>query len=436
MSWTVYCPNSTCQRKLSMANAPSDRIKCPFCNQIFMVQRALAPAVSGPPSPASPFDGGVESSAPLLPRHTRENTTWPVWLIGLLIVESLISVFCGILIVAKYMGVQPRPGNNDSDLNLRASGPSNFFYKPHSADFMDDGTKSTEWSKIYAVKDRMKGVAVSFKLFDEDVPDEDVLERMGRMKLSKLFPEGRYQFQAGAARLDANLAGESAISIPVDITPVGGIEGDSVASKILVGELRICSRRGIVYWFASWGPEGSKEEQSSWDKSFVFGNGRSDWKPKASPSVLLDHDSLKVRLHKSTWKVDNNETVKQLAESRPGMLAHAEGNIVAERKSKAELTIVSLEGKNSLDRATALLLEWQKLLNGSDNEAPMVKLEQFGDEGVFYKVIINQKTESFLLLQDAGTKSRYLLIGECRFDDLPFWKTEFLKISKSIKIGQ
>lgn len=434
MSWTVVCPNSNCLRKLSLADAPGEKIRCPFCNQIFMVQRAVAPVSFEQPSQPSPFGAVTEPTTGPLSSHSRKTGSWPVWLIGLLILESLISAFCGILIAAKFMGNNSKPANQAGDLNLKASGPSNFFYKPHSPDFMDDGTKPNEWwTKTYAVKDRTKGTAVSFKIFDEDVPDENALEQTGRMKLAKLFPEGRYQIQVGAPKAEATLAGEGAVSIPLDITPVGGNEGDSTVSKILVGELRICSRRGIAYWFVTWGPEGSKDEQNTWDKPLVFGNGRADWKPKSTPLVALAHESVKVQLNKSVWKIDSGETVKQLAESRPGMLAHAEGTIVLERKSKSELSLVSLEGKKSVERATGLLLEWQKILNGSDSEAPTLKLEQFGEEGFFYKVIINQKTDTYLYLQETGTSPQYLLMGECRFEELSVWKTEFMRISKAIK---
>ena len=78
-------------------------------------------------------------------------------------------------------------------------------------------------------------------------------------------------------------------------------------------------------------------------------------------------------------------------------------------------------------------MEWQKILNGSDSEAPTLKLEQFGEEGFFYKVIINQKTDTYLYLQETGTSPQYLLMGECRFEELSVWKTEFMRISKAIK---
>jgi len=437
MIWTVICPNGTCQRKLSLPNAPSDKIKCPHCNQIFMVQRSSSPPVNDIPAQQSPFGVMAESIPVSNSTDFRKNTSWPVWIIGLLILQTLITAFCGILVGVKLISNKSGLPDQGANLNLKASGPSNFFYRPHSPDFMDDAIKANEWwTKTYSIKDRTMGSAVSIKIYDDEVPDNDVLERMGRVKLTKLFPENRYQIQAGTAKLDAVLAGEKAISIPVDITPLASGEGDSQASKIMVGELRICSRRGIAYWFATWGPEGSKNEQSNWDKTFIFGNGRTDWKPKDSIASALIYESVKIKLGKSTWKIASGEMVKQLADGRPGVLAHAEGTIVEDKKSKAELSIVSTEGKKSLDRATALTLEWQKLLNGSDSEAPAIKIEKFGDEEIFYKVLINQKTETFLYLQETAEKSGYLVIGECRFEDLAIWKGEFLKISRSLKLDK
>lgn len=437
MIWTVICPNGKCQRKLSLPNAPSDKIKCPYCNQIFMVQRSLSAPVNDIPAQQSPF-GVVDESIPVSnSTEYRKNPSWPVWIIGLLILQTLVTAFCGILVGVKLISYNSDHSDQGANLNLKASGPSNFFYRPHNPDFLDDGIKANDWwTKTYSIKDRTKGTAVSAKVYDVEVPDDDVLERMGRMKLTKLFPETRYQIQAGAAKADAVLAGEKAVSIPVDITPLASGEGDSQASKIMVGELRICSRRGIAYWFATWGPEGSKDEQSNWDKTFLFGNARTDWKPKDSTVSILSYESVKIKLSKSTWKITSGEVVKQLTDSRPGLLAHAEGIIVEDKKSKAELSIISTEGKKPLERATALAVEWQKLLNGSDSEAPAIKIEKFGEEEIFYKILINQKSESFLYLEETAEKSGYLVMGECRFEDLTIWKGEFMKISKSLKLGK
>ncbi|MFM7114316.1 MAG: hypothetical protein ACKO26_24535, partial [Planctomycetota bacterium] len=297
----------------------------------------------------------------------RKRAAWPAWLIGLLIIEVLVSAFCGILVAVKMLGAPQRQSNTEGDLVLKASGPSNFFFKPHSAEFMDDGTKPNEsWTKVYALKDRSRGTAISFKVFEEDVPENDVLERMGKAKLSKLFPEARFQIQAGPIKLEAAFAGEPALSIPIDITPVGPADAEGNNPKLLSGELRICVRRGIAYWFVTWGPEGTRGEQEAWDKGIVFGNARADWVPKSAAVVLLTHGSVKIALAKSVWKVDSEENVKVLIESRPGSIGHAEGTIVNERKSKSELTLVALEGKKAEERARILFAEWQKKLSGSD----------------------------------------------------------------------
>lgn len=432
MAWTVVCPNSTCLRKLSLPDAPGDTTRCPYCNQVFMVRRAAVPSFQEPSVPLFNQESLVGTGAGLNDR--RKRATWPAWLIGLLIIETLVSAFCGILVAVKMLGAPQRQSNPEGDLLLKASGPSNFFFKPHSAEFMDDGTKPNEsWTKVYALKDRSRGTAISFKIFEEDVPEPDVLERIGRAKLSKLFPEARFQIQAGAIRVEASFAGEPAISIPIDITPIGVAEGEGNNPKLLSGELRICVRRGIAYWFATWGPEGTRGEQEAWDKGIVFGNARADWVPKSAPVVFLTHDSVKIALAKSVWKVDSEENVKVLVESRPGSMAHAEGTIVNERKSKSELTLVALEGKKAEERARGLFAEWQKKLSGSDEEAGQTKVEPFGEEGIFFKLIINQKVETLLFLHAAGESSSHLVMGECRFDEIGTWKSEFMKIAKVLK---
>lgn len=430
MSWSVVCPNPVCQRKLALADGAGERISCPYCHQAFIVQRTPMTGGRDKAFRQFIFENEMEPAGQATHMPVRRGASWPVWLIGLLIVETLTTVFFGILIGMKLLENPPKPPAHGGDLVARASGPSNFIFKPHSPEFLDDGSKPNEWwAKVFSPQGRGRGVAVSFKIFDENVPDDDALERAGRQKLARLFPEGRFQIQVGAMKTDSKLAGEKALSFPIDITPTAAGEGEPVTDKILAGELRICSRRGIVYWFATWGPEGSREEQAGWDKGIVFGNGRENWMAKATQWVILAHDSVRVRLDKSTWRVGPAEEVKQLGEGRPGILAHADGTVVAERKSKAELFIISREGKGPVERATGVLAEWQKALNG-DSDAAQVLLEAFGEEGILYKLKINQKTESLVLLREVGGNNGYLLMGECRFDDLAIWKAEFSKIAK------
>lgn len=425
MSWTVVCPNPRCQQNLTISDQVGDRTQCPFCQQVFAVQKAT----TQPPVFQEPFQGGMSVSPSVTSKKRSE--PWPVWILALVFVETLVTVFSLIVIAIKLNNPSADKNNVSEAMLKKATVPANFYFKPHDHNLMDDGARYADWSKVYSVKDRSTGSAVSYQIFQEENPEFDDLERIGRAKVSRLFPQEKFQVQIGKAIPGTQLSGEPAVTLPVDITAVRANEAEgNTDGKLMVGELRVCLRRGIAYWFLTWGPEGSRESQQSWDQSWTFGPGRQDWKPRDSAKVLLKSGDVSVALNPSIWKIDGDDSLKQEVEARPGIVAHAKGLIQAEKKYHADLFLIPLTGTDLPSAALELQKKWQTILAGDTSANLEVKLEPLPDTNSFYRILVNQKTQDAMFLGAVGgTKKTHLIIGQCAFDQFPNWQPEFAKLA-------
>jgi len=79
-----------------------------------MVRRAAAPSFEEPPVPM--FNQELITGTGAALNERRKRATWPAWLIGLLIIEVLVSAFCGILVAVKMLGAPQRQSNTEGDL--------------------------------------------------------------------------------------------------------------------------------------------------------------------------------------------------------------------------------------------------------------------------------------------------------------------------------
>jgi len=424
MSWTVVCPNPHCQQKLTISEQVTDRTQCPFCQQVFAIQKA--PARTNIFHDIPPARTPVSAS----PTMKRGTEPWPVWILGAIFVQTLITVFSLIIIAIKLSNPSATKSNGTEALLEKAKVPANFYFKPHDVNLMDDGGRHTEWSKVYSVKDRTTGSAVSYQIYNDESPDLDDLERIGRTKVFRLFPQDKFQVQIGKSIPGSQLSGEPSVTLPVDITAVRMNESDGGADgKLMVGELRVCFRRGVGYWFLTWGPEGSRELQKSWDQFWVFGQGRQDWKPRESVKVFIKSGDVSVALNPAIWKVDGENILKQEVEARPGIVGHAVGLIQAERKLHADVFLLPITGMDTVAAALEAQKKWQMTLTGDNSGNLDVKLEPLPDTPSFYKLIVNQKTQDVVFLATAGTNKSHLIIAQCVFDQLANWQGEFTKLA-------
>jgi hypothetical protein len=424
MSWTVVCPNPRCQQKLTISDQAGDRTQCPFCQQVFAVQKAT--------TQPSLFENNLNTVSPVsLPSSVKKRPEpWPVWVLAVIFVQSLITVFSLILIAIKLSNPSVSKSTISEAMLEKTKTPANFYFKPHDVNLMDDGGRHTDWSKVYSVKDRSTGAAVSYQIFNEENPELDDLERLGRLKVSRLFPQDKFQVQIGKSVAGSHLSGELATALPVDIAAVRMNETDGEPDgKLMVGELRVCLRRGIAYWFLTWGPEGSRDAQKSWDESWVFGQGRQDWKPREAAKVFIKSGDVSVPLNASIWKVDSEMTLKQEMEARPGIVAHANGSVQAEKKMHAEVFLVPLAGMDVVAAALEAQKKWQAILTGDNSGNLDVKLEPLTETPSFYKLIVNQKTQDVVFIATVGANKSHIIIGQCVFDQLTTWQGEFSRLA-------
>lgn len=400
------CPNPVCTHLFPPSSVKGvASLRCPKCGNVFQFQKQAAPAPAKPAAPPPPpkkapprppappvaapvappvdvpassafsFDSGpdlgLDDDEPgrIRKRRTPRRGRWLSYAVVFVLFNLMIggATYFVLFVMPHFM--------NDDARKHRVQ--ANFSFTAPASWPADDKLRRQIGANVALSRTNPRAhLALFYTDYKTRLPGDDELVEEAVKRLKPYFPRLEYvdPVQSGRGR-DADLGDEAALRLIFKATAADQVP--------MVGECLMTARRGIGYWWMTWGPEeeGREALQELWDtlrEGFRLHNEREGWRPSPRPTTpaRLEGTSVEVSYVTEVWRpeTDNVKDYDPLAV----LVLRAfekEGNRPDEYAGKAA-TIQALLLPKAADLASAVTVAKEQV-----EKQQKLKLEPYLDRG-------------------------------------------------------